>query len=80
MRKKCLILRKKIIDYAKKYWLRFLPIEEMPDIASVICEGYRNNLLTENQAMSGMNLVKKEIVYWINENNKLHDKMFKKIN
>ena len=52
----------------------------MPEIASVICEGYRNNLLTENQAMSGMDLVKKEITFWINENNKLYDKMLKKNN
>jgi hypothetical protein len=63
---------KKTIDAAKEYWLKYFPLEEMPDMASIIAEGYRNHLLTDDQALSGMNIVEESIKTWIKENNKLN--------
>jgi len=66
------------MDSAKIYWLRYLPLEEMPNIASIIAESYRNNLITENEALSGMCNVEDSITDWVKENNKLNRKSKKK--
>lgn len=70
-------LKKGVIEDAKTYWLRYFPIEEMPRIASIIAEGYRNNVITEYEALSGMRLVENDIKKWIQSNNYL-DKLIKK--
>jgi hypothetical protein len=43
----------------------------MPRIASIIAEGYRNNVITEYEALSGMRLVEDDIKKWIKNNNVL---------
>ena len=58
------------IDSAKLYWLRHLPIAELSDIASVIVESYRNDLITEKEAITAMGKVEGEIKNWIKYNNK----------
>jgi hypothetical protein len=60
------------MEAAKTYWLRYFPLEEMPDLASIIAEGYRNNLLTDNQALSSMKIVEKSIEEWVKQNNVLN--------
>jgi hypothetical protein len=62
------------MDSAKVYWLRYFPLEEMPNVASTIAESYRNNLITESEAISGMRMVEKEIENWVKENNFLNKK------
>ena len=69
----------KIINAAKEYWLKYFPLEEMPDMASIIAEGYRNHLLTDDQALSGMNMVEDSIKNWIKENNSLNRKINKRV-
>jgi hypothetical protein len=69
-------LKSKILDDAKTYWLRYFPLEEMPRIAAILSEGYRNNVITENEALSGMRLVENDIKKWIRNNNIL-DKTIK---
>jgi hypothetical protein len=64
-------LKSKILDDAKTYWLRYFPLEEMPRIAAIISEGYRNNIITEYEALSGMILVENDIKKWIRNNNTL---------
>jgi len=64
-------LKGDIIEDAKSYWLKYFPIEEMPRIASIIAEGYRNNVITEFEALSGMRLVEDDIKKWIKNNNVL---------
>ena len=66
------------MDAAKTYWFRYFPLEEMPDLASIIAEGYRNHLITDDQALSAMNIVEKSIENWIKENNKINTKYTKK--
>lgn len=44
----------------------------MPNKASVISEGYRNKMITENQALSAMKMVEDDINKWIKENNILY--------
>lgn len=70
-------MKKEIIDAAKTYWLRYFPLEEMPDLASIIAESYRNNLITDDQALSAMNIVEKSIENWIKENNRINIKYTK---
>ena len=70
-------MKSKILDDAKTYWLRYFPLEEMPKIAAIISEGYRNNVITENEALSGMKLVEIDIKKWIKNNNILEKKLFK---
>ncbi len=41
----------------------------MPRIAAIISEGYRNNVITEYEALSGMRLVEKDIKKWMKNNN-----------
>ena len=60
------------MEAAKTYWLRYFPLEEMPDLASIIAEGYRKNLITDDQALSGMKMVEKSIEDWVKQNNKLN--------
>lgn len=67
-------MKSKILDDAKTYWLRYFPLEEMPRIAAIISEGYRNNIITENEALSGMRLVESDIKKWIKNNNILEKK------
>jgi hypothetical protein len=62
----------KKIESAKEYWLDYMPLAEMPSVASIICEEYRKNLLTTHDAMSAMNVVEKEIKEWIKCNNKIN--------
>lgn len=62
------------MDSAKVYWLRYFPLEEMPNVASTIAESYRNDLITEYEAISAMRLVENEIENWVNENNTLNKK------
>ena len=64
-------MKSKILDDAKTYWLRYFPLEEMPRIAAIISEGYRNNIITEYEALSGMILVENDIKKWIRNNNTL---------
>jgi hypothetical protein len=61
----------KQMDAAKNYWLNYLPLEEMPNLAATICEGYRKNLLTMNEALSAMSCSEKDIKLWIKTNNKI---------
>jgi hypothetical protein len=61
-----------MMEAAKTYWLRYFPLEEMPDLASIIAEGYRKNLITDDQALSGMKMVEKSIEDWVKQNNKLN--------
>ena len=62
-------MKSKILEDAKTYWLRYFPLEEMPRNAAIISEGYRNNVITENEALSGMRLVENDIKKWIKNNN-----------
>jgi 2-oxo-4-hydroxy-4-carboxy--5-ureidoimidazoline (OHCU) decarboxylase len=68
------------MEAAKTYWLRYFPLEEMPDLASIIAEGYRKNLITDDQALSGMKMVEKSIEDWVKQNNKLNKQYTKKFN
>jgi hypothetical protein len=72
------VAKKEIIEAAKTYWLRYFPLEEMPDIASIIAESYRNHLITDNQAMTALDIAKKSIENWIKDNNKIHKDCSKK--
>jgi hypothetical protein len=67
------------MEAAKTYWLRYFPLEEMPDLASIIAEGYRKNLITDDQALSGMKMVEKSIEDWVKQNNKLNKQYTKKV-
>jgi hypothetical protein len=49
----------------------------MPRIAAIISEGYRNNIITENEALSGMRLVESDIKKWIKNNNILEKNISK---
>jgi hypothetical protein len=71
-------LKKEIMEAAKTYWLRYFPLEEMPDLASIIAEGYRNNLLTDEQALSSMKIVEKSIEDWVKQNNNFNRKYTKR--
>jgi hypothetical protein len=64
------------LQSAKIYWLRYFPLEEMPNVASTIAESYRNNLITEFEAIRGMRFVEREIKKWI-KNNELIDNFLK---
>ena len=64
-------LKGDIIEDAKIYWLKYFPVDEMPRIASIIAEGYRTNVITEYEALSGMRLVEDDIKKWIKNNNVL---------
>lgn len=66
------------MEAAKTYWLRYFPLEEMPDLASIIAEGYRNNLLTDEQALSSMKIVEKSIEDWVKQNNNFNRKYTKR--
>lgn len=48
----------------------------MPNVASTIAESYRNNLITEFEAIRGMRFVEREIKKWI-KNNELIDNFLK---
>jgi hypothetical protein len=71
--------QKQIIDAAKEYWLKYFPLEEMPRIPSIIAEGYRKHLLTDNQALSAMDIAEGIIKDWVKENNSLYKKINKKV-
>jgi hypothetical protein len=66
------------MEAAKTYWLRYFPLKEMPDLASIIAEGYRNNLLTDEQALSSMKIVEKSIEDWVKQNNNFNRKYTKR--
>jgi hypothetical protein len=67
-------VKKKIMECAKAYWLEHFPIEEMPNLASIIVESYRKNLITEEEAMKSLSLVEKDIKNWIKCNEELNSK------
>jgi hypothetical protein len=71
-------MKKEIMEAAKTYWLRYFPLEEMPDLASIVAEGYRNNLLTDDQALSSMKIAERYIEEWVKENKNLNKKYTKK--
>ena len=60
------------MESAKLYWLRYFPLEEMPSLAAVVAEAYRNKLIDDNQALAAMKLSEKDINEWIKTNKKLN--------
>ncbi len=45
---------------------------EMPSLAAVVAEAYRNKLIDDNQALAAMKLSEKDINEWIKTNKKLN--------
>lgn len=62
------------MESAKLYWLRYFPLAEMPSLAAVVAEAYRNGLIDDNQAIEAMKLSEKDINDWIKTNKKLNRK------
>ena len=60
------------MESAKLYWLRYFPLAEMPSLAAVVAEAYRNKLINDNQALEAMKLSEKDINEWIKTNKKLN--------
>lgn len=60
------------MESAKLYWLRYFPLAEMPSLAAVVAEAYRNKLIDDNQALEAMKLSEKDINEWIKTNKKLN--------
>ena len=64
-----------IFNEAKLFWMKYLPLNEMPSYAKLVISKYRKGKIGEVGVSAALNQIEKDIMEWFETNIRLEEEL-----